>query len=40
MEKIGKKNMWIDPDCGMRMRSKEAAYAKLSNMVEAVRKIG
>jgi 5-methyltetrahydropteroyltriglutamate--homocysteine methyltransferase len=40
IEKIGKKNMWIDPDCGMRMRSKEAAYAKLTNMVEAVRKIG
>lgn len=40
IEKIGKKNMWIDPDCGMRMRTKEAAYAKLSNMVEAVRKIG
>ncbi|WP_424356620.1 methionine synthase [Methanocella sp. MCL-LM] len=40
IEKIGKKNLWIDPDCGMRMRTKEAAYAKLSHMVEAVRKIG
>ena len=40
IEKIGKKNLWIDPDCGMRMRTKEAAYAKLTNMVEAVRKIG
>lgn len=40
IEKIGKKNMWIDPDCGMRMRTKEAAFAKLSNMVEAVRRIG
>ena len=40
IEKIGKKNMWIDPDCGMRMRTKEAAFAKLSHMVEAVRHIG
>ncbi len=40
IEKIGKKNMWIDPDCGMRMRTREAASAKLQNMVEAVRRIG
>jgi 5-methyltetrahydropteroyltriglutamate--homocysteine methyltransferase len=40
IDKIGKQNMWIDPDCGMRMRKKEAAFQKLSNMVEAVRKIG
>jgi 5-methyltetrahydropteroyltriglutamate--homocysteine methyltransferase len=40
IEKIGKKNMWIDPDCGMRMRTREAAYQKLANMVEAVRHIG
>lgn len=40
IEKIGKKNMWIDPDCGMRMRKKEAALAKLSHMVDAVRRIG
>jgi 5-methyltetrahydropteroyltriglutamate--homocysteine methyltransferase len=39
IEKIGKKNMWIDPDCGMRMRTKEAAQQKLANMVEAVRRI-
>lgn len=38
--KIGKANMWIDPDCGMRMRKKESAFLKLSNMVEAVRRIG
>jgi 5-methyltetrahydropteroyltriglutamate--homocysteine methyltransferase len=37
---IGKGNMWIDPDCGMRMRKKEAAFQKLSNMVEAVKRIG
>jgi 5-methyltetrahydropteroyltriglutamate--homocysteine methyltransferase len=40
IEKIGKDNMWIDPDCGMRMRTKEAAFQKLSNMVEAVKRIG
>ncbi len=40
IDKIGKKNMWVDPDCGMRMRTKEAAYRKLANMVEAVRRIG
>ena len=40
IEKIGKKNMWIDPDCGMRMRTKDVAYQKLCNMVEAVRLIG
>lgn len=38
--KIGKENMWIDPDCGMRVRKKEAAFQKLSNMVEAVKRIG
>lgn len=37
---IGKDNMWIDPDCGMRVREKEAAFQKLANMVEAVRRIG
>ncbi len=40
IEKIGKKNMWIDPDCGMRMRTREAASAKLQNMIEAVKRIG
>lgn len=40
IEKIGKKNMWIDPDCGLRMRTRDAAYAKLANMVDAVRRIG
>ncbi len=40
IEKIGKKNMWVDPDCGMRMRTRDVAYQKLANMVEAVRRIG
>lgn len=38
--RIGKRNMWVDPDCGMRMRTREAAGQKLANMVEAVRRIG
>jgi 5-methyltetrahydropteroyltriglutamate--homocysteine methyltransferase len=38
--KIGKENMWIDPDCGMRLRKKDAAFQKLSNMVEAVKRVG
>ncbi len=40
IDKIGKENMWIDPDCGMRMRKKEVALQKLSNMVEAVKRLG
>ncbi len=40
IERIGKENMWIDPDCGLRMRMRETAYQKLANMVEAVRRIG
>lgn len=40
IEIIGKKNMWIDPDCGLRMRKREVAYVKLANMVEAVKRIG
>ena len=40
MERIGKENLWVDPDCGMRLRKKEAAYQKLANMVAAVRRIG
>jgi 5-methyltetrahydropteroyltriglutamate--homocysteine methyltransferase len=31
--------MLIDPDCGMRMRTREAAFAKLSNMVMAAREV-
>jgi 5-methyltetrahydropteroyltriglutamate--homocysteine methyltransferase len=38
--KIGKENLWIDPDCGMRMRKKDVAFQKLSNMVEAVKRVG
>ena len=39
IEVFGPGNMLIDPDCGMRMRTREAAFGKLSNMVEATREI-
>jgi 5-methyltetrahydropteroyltriglutamate--homocysteine methyltransferase len=36
VEAFGAGRLLIDPDCGLRMRSREAAFAKLSRMVEAV----
>jgi 5-methyltetrahydropteroyltriglutamate--homocysteine methyltransferase len=33
------KIMLIDPDCGMRMRSREAAYAKLKYMCDAAKEV-
>ncbi len=33
------KILLIDPDCGMRMRSRESAYWKLKNMVEAAKEV-
>jgi 5-methyltetrahydropteroyltriglutamate--homocysteine methyltransferase len=33
------KIMLIDPDCGMRMRSRESAYWKLKNMAEAAKEV-
>jgi len=36
---IGARNMLADPDCGMRMRSRDAAFSKLKIMVEAVKNI-
>ncbi|MCE5214078.1 MAG: methionine synthase [Methanobacterium sp.] len=37
IECIGKDNIIADPDCGMRMRSREAAFSKLKVMVETVK---
>jgi len=34
---VGKENLIIDPDCGMRLRSRDAAFAKLKVMVNAVK---
>ncbi len=39
VEVFGPERLLIDPDCGLRMRSREAAFAKLSRMVEAVRAV-
>lgn len=36
---IGKENLIIDPDCGMRLRSRDAAFAKLKVMVETVKEL-
>ncbi len=39
VEVFGPERLLIDPDCGLRMRSRENAFAKLSHMVEAVHEI-
>lgn len=36
LEAVGKDNIIIDPDCGMRMLPKESAFSKLKAMTEAV----
>ncbi|MBI5680485.1 MAG: methionine synthase [Methanobacterium sp.] len=36
---IGFENLIIDPDCGMRMRSRDAAFAKLKVMTEAAKNL-
>lgn len=38
LEVLRPEQLWIDPDCGLKTRSKEEAVAKLKNMVEAVRR--
>ncbi|ATZ60973.2 MAG: methionine synthase [Methanosarcinales archaeon Met12] len=40
VEKLGAKNIWIDPDCGLRNLTRESAFAKLSNMVQAAKNMG
>ena len=39
IEVFGSRILLLDPDCGMRMISREAAFAKLKNMVEAAREV-
>ena len=34
---VGDNNLFIDPDCGMRLFSEEIAFKKLKNMVEAMK---
>jgi len=33
---MGKENLYIDPDCGMRLFSDDVAFSKLKNMVESI----
>lgn len=33
---VGKDNLYIDPDCGMKLLSEDVAFNKLKNMVEAM----
>ena len=37
---LGKENLYIDPDCGMRLFSDKIAFLKLKNMVEAMNSFG
>ena len=39
VEVFGPERLLVDPDCGLRMRSRETAFAKLSHMVEATRAV-
>ncbi len=39
VEIFGAKSMLVDPDCGLRMRSRESAFWKLKNMAEAAREV-
>jgi 5-methyltetrahydropteroyltriglutamate--homocysteine methyltransferase len=39
IEVFDPRTMLIDPDCGMRMRTREAAFWKLKNMCEAAREV-
>jgi 5-methyltetrahydropteroyltriglutamate--homocysteine methyltransferase len=39
VEIFGPRTMLIDPDCGMRMRSRNVAYAKLKNMCDAAKMV-
>ncbi|HML04134.1 MAG TPA: methionine synthase, partial [Methanobacterium sp.] len=36
---IGAENMLADPDCGMRLRSRDAAFSKLKSMTNAVKNL-
>ncbi|UZE92805.1 MAG: methionine synthase [Methanosarcinales archaeon] len=39
VKKLGAENIWVDPDCGLRNLTREAAFAKLSNMVKAAKNV-
>lgn len=37
VDQLGIENMWVNPDCGLRLRKRDAAFSKLNNMCEAAR---
>ncbi len=39
VEVFGPRTMLIDPDCGMRMRTRDIAFAKMKNMADAAREV-
>jgi 5-methyltetrahydropteroyltriglutamate--homocysteine methyltransferase len=39
VEVFGARSLLVDPDCGLRMRSRESAFWKLKNMAEAAREV-
>ncbi|MDD1720261.1 MAG: methionine synthase [Methanoregulaceae archaeon] len=39
IDRLGHERMLIDPDCGLRMLTREAAFGKLSHMVRATRRV-
>lgn len=39
VDAFGAETLLIDPDCGLRMRSRESAFAKLSNMAKAAEQV-
>jgi 5-methyltetrahydropteroyltriglutamate--homocysteine methyltransferase len=39
VDKVGAENIWVSPDCGMRVRKPEAAKLKLERMVQAARQV-
>jgi 5-methyltetrahydropteroyltriglutamate--homocysteine methyltransferase len=39
IEAFGARTLLLDPDCGLRMRTRDAAFAKLKNMVEAAKEV-
>jgi 5-methyltetrahydropteroyltriglutamate--homocysteine methyltransferase len=39
LEVLSPKQLWIDPDCGLKTRTREEAEGKLRAMVEATRQV-
>lgn len=39
ISQVGSENLWISPDCGLKLRSRESAFTKLCRMVEAARSL-